>query len=196
MKELTINHTVDSNGVSIFNVVSDTRFVITKMIGFLRVRIPADQNDKEFTREFMKLSVDVEKVLGGQANFLIKMIARMMLDSCDRKVEFPLAQVRSIVFASIANLLAHQGIYRFNNMTFTDNFIPDIYYIIRVQVLWDLRVVGRIRGGKKTVWFGNASGKVEFRPTDHSRERNATIDEFDEMIRLATRYLVRTQSWT
>jgi hypothetical protein len=79
-------------------------------------------------------------------------------------------------------------------VTFHDNFVPDIYYFIRVQVVWDLRVVGRIRGGKKTVWFGSGNGRIEFGPTDRSKERNATAAEFDELVRTATRFFVRTSN--
>jgi hypothetical protein len=103
VKELVVNHTVDSNGVSTFNGLVDNRYVITKLIGFLRVRIPEDQNDKEFKRDFMKVSVDVEKLLSGQANFIVKLIAKIVLESCDRKVEFPVAKVRSTTFSSIAD---------------------------------------------------------------------------------------------
>jgi hypothetical protein len=81
-------------------------------------------------------------------------------------------------------------------LTFHDNFIPDIYYFIRIQIVWDVRVVGRVKGGKKTVWLGNGYGRVEFRPKDRSKERNVTADEFDEIVQMATRYLVRTKNWT
>jgi hypothetical protein len=195
VKELTVNHTVDSNGVSTFNGVVDPRYIITKLIGFLRVRIPENQNDKDFSREFMKVSVDVSKLLNGQANFLVKMIAKIVLESCDRKVEFPLAKVRSTMIASISILKPEQGIYRISNVTFDDSFVPDIYYFIKVQVVWDLKVVGRIKDGKKTVWFGNGNGRIEFRPTDRSKERNATTAEFEEIVRTATRFFVMTQNW-
>jgi hypothetical protein len=96
VKEISFNQTTNSDGVSTFNVLADSRYVITKLMGFLRVRIPADKNDIDFKREFFKVAVDVQKLLSGDANFLVKMIAKFMLESCDRKVEFPLAKVRPI----------------------------------------------------------------------------------------------------
>jgi hypothetical protein len=120
LKEFNVNRTVDSDGVSHFNILADTRYVITKLMGFLRVRIPAEKNDKDFKKEFLKLAVDVEKLLSGQANVLMKMIGKMVLDACDRKVEFPLAKVSSTVFASIANFFAHRasiGIQMSHSMT-------------------------------------------------------------------------------
>jgi hypothetical protein len=95
---------------------------------------------------------------------------------------------------SITNLHGQQGKYRFNNVTFQDNFISEIYFYVRFQIVWDVRVVGRIKGGKKTVWFGNGYGKVEYHPNDRSKERNITGDEFEQIVQMATRYLVRTQN--
>jgi hypothetical protein len=92
--EISFNQTTDRDGISTFNVLIDSRYVITKMIWFLRVRIPADRTDVEFKREFFRVAVDVQKLLSGDANFLVKMIAKFIVESFDRKVEFPLAKVR------------------------------------------------------------------------------------------------------
>jgi hypothetical protein len=94
VKEISFNQTTDRDGISTFNVLIDSRYVITKMIWFLRVRIPADRTDVEFKREFFRVAVDVQKLLSGDANFLVKMIAKFIVESFDRKVEFPLAKVR------------------------------------------------------------------------------------------------------
>jgi hypothetical protein len=195
VKELSFNQTVE-NGRSMFNAVIDTRYVITKLIGYVKVRIAENREDRNFKREFLRLAVDVEKLLSGQANFLMKIVAKTVLDSCDRTVQFPLAKVSSSLMADCCDLSAHQGAYRFTNLTFYDDFVPDVYYFVTFQALVDVKVVGRIKGGKSNVQLGNGYGRVEFSPNDRSKARNMTSAEFDKIVQLATSYFVRTKnSW-
>jgi hypothetical protein len=68
--------------------------VLTKLIAFGRVKIPQGWDDLEFKREFMRVMVDIEKLLNGRkTSMIIRIIANFVLSACDRKVQFPLAKV-------------------------------------------------------------------------------------------------------
>jgi hypothetical protein len=68
--------------------------VLTKLIAFGRVKIPQGWDDLEFKREFMRVMVDIEKLLSGRkTSLIIKIVTKFILSACDRKVQFPLAKV-------------------------------------------------------------------------------------------------------
>jgi hypothetical protein len=57
----------------------------------------------------------------------------------------------------------------------------------------DIKVVGRIKGGKSNVYLGSGFGRIEFEPNEKLPFTNDTY-HVEGLIRLATRYLVTTQS--
>jgi hypothetical protein len=94
VKQFNLNQTINKNGKSTFNSIVEPRVVITKLLVYVKVNIPQAWGDTSFKREFMSMVVDVEKVLKGeQTTFLVRVVSKMMIDSCDRKIQFPLAKV-------------------------------------------------------------------------------------------------------
>jgi hypothetical protein len=88
---ITLNDAV--HGYSI-DLTIETFVVITKMWTYFTVRIPQDENDKSFQREFIKTVYDIEKA--DKNNFLISMLVRNLKESSETEIKFPIPKVTII----------------------------------------------------------------------------------------------------
>jgi hypothetical protein len=75
-------------------------------------------------------------------------------------------------------------------LTFYDEFIPNFFTF---QATVDIKVVGRIKGSKSNVYLGSGFGLLELEPNEKLPFINDT-QHVSGLIRLATRYLVTSQS--
>jgi hypothetical protein len=75
-------------------------------------------------------------------------------------------------------------------LTFYDEFVP-IFFAFQATV--DIKIVGRVRGGKSNVWLGSGFGKIEFQPNEDLPFTNDTY-HVEGLIRLAKRYLLTSKA--
>lgn len=65
----------------------------------IKVNFPDDPEDKNYSREFMKTSVDVRKILeGAGGNFLVRSFMENIYKSIDFELKFPIKKVSVIKF--------------------------------------------------------------------------------------------------
>jgi hypothetical protein len=92
---MSIKQSLDDKGRTVFNAVLNSRFDLTKMLVYIRARIPLGWDDPDFKREFLRTMIDVEKLLSGRkTSLIVKIVAKFILSACDRKIQFPLVKVR------------------------------------------------------------------------------------------------------
>jgi hypothetical protein len=75
--------------------------------------------------------------------------------------------------------LFSQGIYRLNNVTFNDDFIP---VQTELNIYCEVKAVGKVQGAKKNVdlWF--ASAVIEFKPNSQIKVVNGTGNLFQGIV--------------
>lgn len=92
-----------NNTVSVFNDhVNDTlisssielKLAVEKYIIIMKFNVPEDDIDREYRREFLKTTIDVEKAMDGKfGGFLVKTLMVNLLRSLDFKPKFPIPAV-------------------------------------------------------------------------------------------------------
>jgi hypothetical protein len=105
MKNLTIvpnknvcrvNYTVNRNVNSSFSVDITYEFlaVVTKMWAYATLRIPKDENDKNYLTTVFKTVINVEKAIkGAQSNYIMLLLVNCWLKSSEKEIQFPLEKV-------------------------------------------------------------------------------------------------------
>lgn len=74
---------------------------IEKMMLHIKVNFPDNPADSDFSREFMKTSVDVRKILeGAGGNFLVRSFMENIYKSVDFDLKFPVKKVSAMKFQS------------------------------------------------------------------------------------------------
>lgn len=90
------NHTCDGIQECRINVNIDSFFEVTKILIYLKIRTPENENDREFKRELIRTVVDVEKVIKGVfGNPVIQAITKDLLKSINFPLKFPFPPVRN-----------------------------------------------------------------------------------------------------
>lgn len=76
---------------------------ITKLLGYVKVMIAEDDNDRTFKREFLSTVFDAEKMVNGmQGNIILKRFGDIILKSLDFEFKAPFLPVS---FSSILKLV-------------------------------------------------------------------------------------------
>jgi hypothetical protein len=96
-KIVDVNCTVYNNeGIRTYStdVTVNNRAVITKMWVYGLIKLHRDIHDVNFSKEFFRKVVDVEKILRSlQNNPLVAMIVDTFMSASERKIKFPLEKV-------------------------------------------------------------------------------------------------------
>jgi hypothetical protein len=95
-----INYTISNDGISSVsgNVTVENLAVITKMLNYFKIKIPENENDKSYQKEFLKTVIDAEKALNGvQSNILVSNLVHSFLKSGEQEIKFPIAKVSAII---------------------------------------------------------------------------------------------------
>jgi uncharacterized protein YjaG (DUF416 family) len=96
-KLVDFNYTIWNNdGIQTysFNSSIQTFVVLTKLWVYATFRFPETKNDKKFSKEGIKVVIDVEKALSGiQNNFVLSKIVESIVKSFDHNMKFPLKKV-------------------------------------------------------------------------------------------------------
>lgn len=164
-KILDFNITIWNNdGIQPFSVnLTFTSFAnISKMVFTIAVKIPKSLTDKNFEREFVRASVDVEKVLKGiNNNFVTGLVFKNIMESVDGQLIFPVPKVTLIFtpdqifrFASFPFLWLYFSVcvwltqhFKSNNQNFDKEiwyFIPNVKLTISFWFLGHLPVYQRV----------------------------------------------------
>lgn len=88
--------TVYNDGIhdSLIDLAIETFQVIERMVVQVKINIALDKNDKEMTKEFIKTSVDVGKLMSGvQGNFIFKVFLENFFKSIDFEPKLPFPKV-------------------------------------------------------------------------------------------------------
>lgn len=97
--EFQVAFTHNSKGQSLVNVTFINHVNVTKLIGYVSLRVPEDKNDRVYNRELIKTVVDMEKLLSGlQSNPVVKGYADSLVKFVDFKVALPFRPVSLIYF--------------------------------------------------------------------------------------------------
>jgi hypothetical protein len=81
---------------TVFNIRQEFFTVVKKIWAHVKVNVPANDNDINYSVDFFKTSVDAEKFLKGvKGNYVLKVYADAFFNSADRKIEFPLQKVKT-----------------------------------------------------------------------------------------------------
>lgn len=77
----------------LFSSTVETLAVITKALFYIKLRIPANQNDKNFSKVFINTMVDLEKGLNGLQNPFMAMVRDDHLKLLNFEIKFPFKKV-------------------------------------------------------------------------------------------------------
>lgn len=68
--------------------------VLEKVMNYVKVYVPIDDNDKEFRKEYFKTSIDISRLLKGvQGNFLVQVFMENFLTALSPIPSFPMKKV-------------------------------------------------------------------------------------------------------
>lgn len=71
---------------------------IERLFVYARLNVPKDEGDEEFTKEFLRVSIDGVKLFNqGYNNFAVKMMMDSILANIDWEPKFPLLKVLDLV---------------------------------------------------------------------------------------------------
>lgn len=133
---------------------------------YFTISVPENEHDVRYQREYIKRLIDIEKLLKGinRSSFIAKPLLDSIANFMDFEPKLPFKKV-SRNFLFILNCWMHifiqQGIYRFKNLTLSDQFYPTL--ILGNKILTNFRFVGRYAGQKSTVFIMNFIANCETR---------------------------------
>lgn len=94
-----INYTLQNDGIHpyVINYTVETLAVFTKMLVYIKVKVPSNENDQNFQKEVINTVVDVEKAFKGiQNNFIIAKVFENIIKSSNLEIKYPLRKVRKV----------------------------------------------------------------------------------------------------
>jgi hypothetical protein len=166
------------------NMSFETLNVIVKLLVYVKIRIPENENDKNFRKEVVRTVVNVEKAMkGAHHSFFVGKIVETFANSCDREIKFPLKKVRNERQLVDQELQFNfQGIFRLTNMTFNDDFIP---IRNKFSIFTEYKFLAQAQGSKLKVNFFTGTFVSEFRPNPNMLIRGpGSLEEVIKMLRL------------
>lgn len=97
---INITYKIYNDGVHSYSLtgVAETFGVITKVLIYVKIKVPQNEKDKSYQRELIRTIVDVEKALKGiHGNIFTKTIYESIVKSFDFEVKLPLQKVTVIL---------------------------------------------------------------------------------------------------
>lgn len=94
-----MNYTLINDGIHPYslNVTIETLAVITKLLIYIKIRVPENENDENYQREFISTVIDVEKALRGlQKNSIVNKLIENSLKTSDVELKFPIKKVKIV----------------------------------------------------------------------------------------------------
>lgn len=92
---LTVKVLNDGSGGSLLNATLELFETIENFLASIIVRVPANEKDKNYQKEFYRTTIDFKKVLKGiQPSFVAKVIMENFQKAADFEVKFPFQKVK------------------------------------------------------------------------------------------------------
>lgn len=151
--DVAINYTHDARRNSIVDVNFTTFITVTSERIYVKARVPENENDWEFKREFLSTVVETEKIYRGMhSNPLLKIFCSDIFKSMEFDMKFPFPPVRG--HASQKTIFSRhsiqQGFYRIRNLSFDYPF-----FVSKMRGVLELRFVGKTVGSNATKFFAH-----------------------------------------
>lgn len=173
---------INNDGVNSFsmNMTTELFVAINKVWIYFKINVPENEHDKSYQKTFLKTVIDVEKAIKGiSGNFLVQKIGESFFEAKDFDLIFPIKKVSANFtqqpFILFSNLQI-KGIYRYTNLTFSDDFIP---FNFDFKVFVELKYMGKVGKSKKTEHLSTSKAVIEFIPKKSSDSRlKMSLEEF------------------
>lgn len=92
---MTLAYTHNERGSAIMNFTFEFKVTVLKMLLYMKITIPENENDHHFKKELLRTVIDVEKIFKEtEATFMVKAVINNIRRFMDFKVKFPLLPVR------------------------------------------------------------------------------------------------------
>lgn len=92
---ITLAYTHNERGSAIMNFTFEFKVTVLKILLYIKMSIPENENDSQYKRELLRTVIDVEKVFKeSEATFMVKAVINDIRKFMDFKVKFPLLPVR------------------------------------------------------------------------------------------------------
>lgn len=168
--DLNFTLSSDKHQNSLVNVTIVTKDVITKMLVYVKVRAPSNENDFDYQRVLLNTVQDMDKLLNrAQSDVVISKVIQDVLKSCEQDFKFPLPKVSlkmNFMDAKFIKKSIFQGVYRFINSTFKDDFL---FIKKTIKVFYEMRIVIKVKSSKRNMHAYNTSMILELRPNNFVR---------------------------
>lgn len=91
VSNFTFNHICDGSHDCIMNVTITS---FEKMLLYITLKMPEEETDKTYRKEFMKSTFDVSRILNGiYGSPIVSVFMRNFLKSCDFELKMPFSPV-------------------------------------------------------------------------------------------------------
>lgn len=91
----TFNLFNDRVSSTIFNVTCELKADIAKAQIIFKISLPENDNDRSYSREFFKTSIDAVRIANGiQGNSILRSLAGSFLKAIDFEIKFPFKKVQ------------------------------------------------------------------------------------------------------
>lgn len=145
------------------NLTTEILERMTAHIKFFHLNV---QGDKQYRKEFMRTSFDLEKLFsGGITSFIGMTFFGGLSEAADFPLKFPLVRVS---FKSMQVLISKnseklfKGVYRLRNYTITDQYLK---FVANKDFIIDYRFTGnKKKGSKAMVFYAHIESFVSFLP--------------------------------
>lgn len=93
--DVIISFTHDSRGNAVNNVTWKTSVTIQKVLLYILMKTPEDENDREYKKTILQTVADVEKIYkSSQTNLIMKGLMADIIRSMDFDFKFPILPVK------------------------------------------------------------------------------------------------------
>lgn len=113
---------------TLINITAYLFVTLQKLRVKMRIKMPQDESDKLFQREFMRTTIDVDKLFSGvEGSFVVRVFMEKFASTLDFDLKFPFLPVsRSMILKNNKSECNQfpQKAYKATNFSVTDTFIP------------------------------------------------------------------------
>lgn len=142
----------DGSHDCIMNVTITSFSQVEKMLVYITIKMPEDETDKTYRKEFMKSTFDVSRILNGiYGSPVVSVFMSNFLKSCDFELKMPFPPVK-VEVKSLITLLKDffQRTYHITNLVVNNLFPVLVESLPGIAIL---RFVGKIAGSKQPTFF-------------------------------------------
>lgn len=93
---ITLAYTHNEMGSAIMNFTFEFKVTIKKVLLYIKISIPENENDNHYQKEIIRTVLDVEKIFKDtESTFMVKAVINSIRKFMDFELKFPLLPVRS-----------------------------------------------------------------------------------------------------